>query len=49
MNSIQLIGNLTKDSEMRYSASGMAFAKSAIAVTHKFTSNGEKKEKVIVS
>jgi single-strand DNA-binding protein len=47
MNNCSFIGNLTRDVELRYSASGMAFAKSAIAVSHKFTSNGEKKESVL--
>ena len=47
MNQCNFIGNMTRDIELRYSQGGMAFAKSAIAVSHKFTSNGEKKESVM--
>lgn len=40
-----IIGNLTKDIELRYTASGMAIGNTAIASTHKFnTANGEKRE-----
>ncbi|HET8689355.1 MAG TPA: single-stranded DNA-binding protein [Methanosarcina sp.] len=39
-----LLGNLTRDIELRYSQSGSAIAKTAVATTHKFTSNGERKE-----
>ena len=45
-NKIIQVGNLTRDIELRYSGSGMAIAKSAVATTRKFTSNGEKKEEV---
>jgi len=45
-NKIILIGNLTRDIEMRYSQGGSAIAKTAIATSRKFTSNGEKKEEV---
>jgi len=45
-NKIILVGNLTRDIEVRYSQSGMAIAKTAIATSRKFTSNGEKKEEV---
>ena len=45
-NKIILVGNLTRDIELRYSQSGMGIAKSAIATSRKFTSNGEKKEEV---
>jgi single-strand DNA-binding protein len=45
-NKIILAGNLTRDIEMRYSQSGMGIAKTAIATSRKFTSNGEKKEEV---
>jgi len=45
-NKITLVGNLTRDIELLYSQGGMAIAKSAIATSRKFTSNGEKKEEV---
>jgi len=45
-NKIILVGNLTRDIELRYSQAGMGIAKSAIATSRKFTSNGEKKEEV---
>ena len=40
-----IIGNLTKDIELRYTASGMAIGNTTIASTHKFNAaNGEKRE-----
>jgi single-strand DNA-binding protein len=45
-NKIILVGNLTRDIELRYSQSGLGIAKTAIATSRKFTSNGEKKEEV---
>ena len=45
-NKIILVGNLTRDIELRYSQGGRAIAKTAIATSRKFTSNGEKKEEV---
>jgi single-strand DNA-binding protein len=45
-NKIVLVGNLTRDVELRYSTNGSAIAKSAIATSRKFTVNGEKKEEV---
>ena len=45
-NKIILVGNLTRDIELRYSQGGTAIAKTAIATSRKFTSNGEKKEEV---
>ncbi len=45
-NKIILVGNLTRDIELRYSQSGTAIAKTAIATSRKFTTNGEKKEEV---
>ncbi len=45
-NKIIMGGNLTRDIELRYSQGGMAIAKTAIATSRKFTSNGEKKEEV---
>jgi single-strand DNA-binding protein len=45
-NKIILVGNLTRDIELRYSQAGMGIANTAIATSHKFTVNGEKKEEV---
>lgn len=45
-NKVVLVGNLTRDIELRYSQSGMGIASTAIATTRKYTSNGEKKEEV---
>ena len=46
-NKLILVGNLTRDIELRYAQSGgLAIANTAIATTRKFTSNGEKKEEV---
>ncbi len=45
-NKIILVGNLTRDIELRYSQAGMGIASTAIATSHKFTQNGEKKEEV---
>jgi single-strand DNA-binding protein len=42
-----MIGNLTRDIELKYLPSGSAIAKSAIATSHKFkTQTGEQKEEV---
>ena len=46
-NKTILVGNLTRDIEIRYSQSGIAIASTAIATSRKFTSNGEKKEEVM--
>lgn len=44
-NKVVLVGNLTRDIELRYTPSGMTIGSSAIAVTRRFSgSNGEKKE-----
>ena len=46
-NQIIIIGNLTKDIEMKYLPSGSAIAKSSIATSHKYkTQAGEQKEEV---
>lgn len=45
-NRVILVGNLTREIELRYSQSGSAIAKTAIATSRKFTVNGEKKEEV---
>ncbi|BCX79234.1 single-stranded DNA-binding protein [Campylobacter sp. 19-13652] len=43
-NKIVLVGNLTRDVELRYSTGGSAIGNSAIAVTRKFSVNGERRE-----
>ncbi|MCX2683135.1 single-stranded DNA-binding protein [Campylobacter sp. MIT 21-1685] len=43
-NKVVLVGNLTRDIEMRYGQNGNAIGASAIAVTRRFTANGEKRE-----
>lgn len=45
-NKIILLGNLTKDIELRYAQSGTAVSKTSIATSHKYTVNGERKEDV---
>lgn len=45
-NKVILVGNLTREIELRYLPSGTALANTAIATSHKYTSNGEKKEDV---
>ena len=44
MNKVVLIGNLTRDIELRYTQSGYCVGNSGIAVTRKFNVNGEKRE-----
>lgn len=43
-NRVVLVGNLTRDIEMRYAASGTAIGNTGIAVTRKTTINGEKRD-----
>ncbi|MDD5156476.1 single-stranded DNA-binding protein [Sulfurimonas sp.] len=45
-NKVILVGNLTREIELKYSQGGMAIANTALATTRKFTANGEKKEEV---
>ena len=46
-NKIVLVGNLTRDIDLKHLHSGMAIAKTAIATSRKFKSkNGEQKEEV---
>lgn len=45
-NKVILVGNLTRDIELRYSQGGMGIAKTALATSRKFTVNGEKKEEI---
>ena len=44
MNKVIIIGHLVRDIELRYTQSQMAIGKTAIAVTRKYTLNGEKRE-----
>ena len=44
MNKIIMIGHLARGIELRYTQSQMAIGKTAIAVTRKYTLNGEKRE-----
>ena len=41
-----MVGNLSRDIELRYAQSGSAIANTAIATSRKFTANGERKEEV---
>ena len=43
-NKVIMLGNLTRDIELRYTQGGTAIGNSAIAVTRKMTINGEKRE-----
>ncbi len=43
-NKVILLGNLTRDIEMRHTQSGMALAKFGMAVNRKWSANGEQKE-----
>lgn len=45
-NKVVLVGNLTRDIELRYAQSGSAIANTGIATSRKFTQNGDKKEEV---
>jgi single-strand DNA-binding protein len=45
-NKVILVGNLTRDIELRYIQSGSGIANTSIATSRKFTQNGEKKEEV---
>lgn len=44
MNKVIMIGHLARDIELRYTQSQIAIGKTAIAVTRKYTLNGEKRE-----
>lgn len=43
-NKVVLVGNLTRDIELRYTTTGSAIGNTGIAVTRKFSVNGEKRE-----
>jgi single stranded DNA-binding protein (ssb) len=44
LNKVLLIGNITRDIEVNYTAAGKAVATLGLASTHKFKSGGEYKE-----
>lgn len=44
MNKVIMIGHLARDIELRYTQSQIAIGKTAIAVTRKYTLNGERRE-----
>ena len=44
MNRVILLGRLVRDIDLRYTQSGAAIGSSGIAVTRKYTLNGEKRE-----
>jgi single-strand DNA-binding protein len=46
-NKVVLVGNLTRDIELRYAQTGTGIAKTAIATSRKFTSNNERKEETM--
>ncbi|OCS32890.1 single-stranded DNA-binding protein (plasmid) [Campylobacter fetus] len=46
-NRIVLVGNLTRDIELRYTQSGSAIGNCGIAVTRKFSVNGDKREETL--
>ena len=43
-NRVVLVGHLTRDIDLRYTQGGAAIGSSGIAVTRKFSVNGEKRE-----
>jgi single-strand DNA-binding protein len=47
INKAHLLGNLTRDPELRYTPSGTAVADLRLAVNRNYTSNGEKREEVL--
>lgn len=46
LNKVMLIGNLTRNPELRFTPSGSAVTDFTLAVNRTYTSNGEKKEEV---
>jgi len=46
-NKVILVGNLTRDVEIRYSSSGSAIGKVGIATSRRFKVNGEQREEVM--
>jgi len=45
-NSVTLVGNLTKDPELRYTATGRGVASFGLAVNRRYQQNGEWQEQV---
>lgn len=43
-NKVLLLGNLTRDVELRHTQGGQALAKFGMAINRKYTANGEQKE-----
>ena len=46
LNKVMLIGNLTRDPELKYTPKGMAVADLGLAVNRRFVVEGEKREEV---
>lgn len=46
LNKVMLIGNLTRDPEIKYTTSGTALCTFGMAINRKYTSQGEEKEEV---
>ena len=46
LNKVFLIGNLTRDPELRHTNSGMAVCEMGLAVSRRYVSNGQDKEEV---
>jgi len=46
-NQLTLLGNLTRDIELKYTQSGIAVASTGIATSHKFKVNEEQREEVM--
>ena len=46
-NRVFLMGNLTRDPEVKYTATNMAICKIGLAATRKFLANGEKREETL--
>jgi len=46
LNKVLLMGNLTKDPELRYTPNGMAVCDLSLAMNRKYSSNGQDKEEV---
>ena len=47
-NKVILVGNLTRDIELRYINTGSALGRTGIAVNRKYTVNGEKKRRSLL-
>ena len=45
LNRVMLIGNLGKDPSMRYTANGQAVTEFSMAMSERFTSNGQQQER----